>query len=157
MPSSTADKRWTARHLTVLALAVTLASTGGPTGCVFERMAIAEQAKKDLIGLTKKDLYLCAGVPVRATILEDLEILEYVTTKIYGSFSEDCTVFFTLQDGIVRSIRYSDPSGGLTTEGHQCAFVVRDCLSRAGSNEKGDTTEMSEFPDPIPIPHYEEF
>lgn len=104
-------------------------------GCgVYERARIAEQAKKDLVGLTKKDLYLCAGVPHREVILDDVEILEYVTTKTYsteqgGSFSRDCTVSFTLRNGTVRRVRYSGSTGSLLAKDHQCAFVVRDCLS----------------------------
>jgi len=36
-------------------------------GCVgkFHRVRVAERAQTSLIGMSKKDLYLCAGVPVR--------------------------------------------------------------------------------------------
>jgi len=121
-------------HLAAWVLIGSLVLVGNLAGCAYERAAIAGRAKQDLVGLAKKDLYLCAGAPHRVAAIEDIEIIEYESTGTYstdegGSYSRDCTVSFVVQDGTVQSVKYSGSTGGLLTKGHQCAYIVRDCLS----------------------------
>ena len=39
-----------------------------------------------------------------------------------------CTVDVVMADGRVDRINYSGPTGGLITEGEQCAFAVKNCV-----------------------------
>jgi hypothetical protein len=39
-----------------------------------------------------------------------------------------CTVNVTMANGRVSRINYAGPTGGLLSEGEQCAFVVRNCV-----------------------------
>ena len=49
------------RTLTAFSVALLL----GISGCVIQRAQVASRAQTELIGLSKKDLLLCAGVPLR--------------------------------------------------------------------------------------------
>ena len=116
-------------------------------GCAhLHRAELANRAKTELIGLSKKELYLCAGVPNRQDHIEDLEFLTYVgggdntgvglgttvTNNVaVGAVSSQhryCEVTFVLQNGVVHKINYQGRTGGWASEGEQCAFVVRNCL-----------------------------
>ena len=39
-----------------------------------------------------------------------------------------CTVNVVMSDGRVTRVNYSGPTGGVLTEGEQCAFAVQNCL-----------------------------
>jgi len=39
-----------------------------------------------------------------------------------------CEVTFVLQNNIVQKVNYSGRTGGLITEGEQCAFVIDNCV-----------------------------
>src|SRR5271170_4818980 len=54
-----------------------LAGCGTTGSGKFERARVATEAQTELIGMSKKDLYLCAGVPVRQEQVEGLEFLAY--------------------------------------------------------------------------------
>ena len=117
------------------------------TGCVgkFHRAEIATRAKTALIGMSKKDLLSCAGVPARLQQAEDLEFLSYVSAGdgvgvavggvgsstavgVIGTQKRYCEVTFILKDNRVQKVNYTGRTGGLATEGEQCAFVLENCL-----------------------------
>jgi hypothetical protein len=117
-------------------------------GCAkFQRAETARRGQTELIGISKKDLFLCAGVPLRQERVEDLEFLSYsgggdtvgvgVATATSSSTAAGvsschrryCEVTFVLKDGKVMKVNYSGRTGGLATKGEQCAFVVENCLS----------------------------
>jgi len=119
------------------------------SGCaVHQRAEIAFRAKTELIGLSKKDLLSCAGVPVRQEKVDDLEFLtytgggDYVDTGYATQTSPSsaavvskkhhryCEATFILKDGKVDKINYSGRTGGRSTQGEQCAFIVEGCLSQ---------------------------
>jgi hypothetical protein len=81
--------------------------------------------------MSKKDLFLCAGVPIRQERVDDLEFLSYSS----GGDTEEvgkrryCDVTFVLKDGKVTKVNYSGRTGGLITKDEQCAFIVEKCLS----------------------------
>jgi hypothetical protein len=102
--------------------------------------------KINLVGMTKKDLYFCAGVPSRQEKVDNLEFLTYEsggdstgvgigTTTSYStaigvvsSHKRYCVVTFVLSEGTIQKINYQGRTGGWATEGEQCAFVVEPCL-----------------------------
>ena len=123
------------RYLVVLTL--TLA------GCITQqRAAVATRAQTELVGMSKKDPLMCAGVPARQERIDDLEFLAYegggdstsaaFRTSAYSAVSKthqrNCEATFVLKDGVVQSVRYKGRTGGLFTKGEQCAFIVENCV-----------------------------
>jgi len=118
----------------------------------FGRAETAKRAQTELIGMSKKDLFLCAGIPIRQERVEDLEFLSYssggdidgvgvaaATSSSTGvGFSSRkrryCDITFVLKDGKVTKVNYSGRTGGLITKDEQCAFIVEKCLSNQTSS-----------------------
>jgi hypothetical protein len=104
------------------------------SGCaVHKRMEIAESAKTELVGLSKKDLLSCAGVPTRSDKVDDMEFLTYGSDATgIGFFHRSkryCEVTFTLKNGVVEKVSYSGNTGGRFTEDEQCAYVIKSCMN----------------------------
>jgi hypothetical protein len=115
-------------------------------GCAkFHRAEMAERARTELLGLSKKELLTCAGVPVRSQQVDDMEFLTYAGgSDSVGYFGGGvgssggggvialnkryCEVTFVLRNGIVEKVNYAGRTGGLLTKGEQCGFVVENCL-----------------------------
>ena len=131
-------------RLLITAISICLIS-----GCASaHRSQIATRAQTELIGMSKKDLLSCAGVPVRQDHADDLEFLTYTgggdsSSVGYASRTSPssaiivskrkqryCEATFVLKDGKVQKINYSGRTGGLATRGEQCAFIVENCLSQ---------------------------
>lgn len=116
-------------------------------GCAAQHRAeIAERAQTEMVGMSKKDLFLCAGVPLRQEHVEDLEFLSYagggdsVDSAVATSTSPSaavavgksthryCEATFVLKDDIVQKVNYQGRTGGRNTKGEQCAFIVENCV-----------------------------
>jgi hypothetical protein len=127
------------------AILISLFLLSGCASTKFGRADLAQRAKTEMIGMSKKDLLLCAGVPVRSQQVEDLEFLTYnsggdsVGYAAGGSGSSTgggaislhkryCEVTFALQNGVISKVSYAGRTGGLITEGEQCAFVLQNCV-----------------------------
>jgi hypothetical protein len=128
----------------ILATAVILVI--GITGCSIQRASLATRAQTELVGMTKKDLLYCAGVPIRQERADDLEFLTYsgggdsVGMAVATSTSPStaiatgkrtrryCEATIILKDGIVQKVNYQGRTGGLLTKGEQCAFIIENCL-----------------------------
>ena len=113
----------------------------GVSSCAIQRAEIASRAKKELVGMSKKDQLACAGVPSRQDRREDLEFLTFTGTRdtvgtgaanssapdimfgVYRAPQRDCEAAFILKDGIVQEVSYKG-----RTEGERCAFIVENCL-----------------------------
>jgi hypothetical protein len=94
------------------------------------------------IGMSKKNLMMCAGVPARQDRVDELEFLTYagggdsttaaVATSRWTAVSKTahryCEATFVLKDGLVRKVNYQGRTGGLLSKGEQCAFIVENCL-----------------------------
>jgi hypothetical protein len=114
-------------------------------GCAMQRAGVAERARTEMVGMSKKDLLMCAGVPARQERVDDLEFLTYTgggdsvgaayarstspaTAVAVGKRTQRyCEATFTLKDGVVQQVRYSGRTGGLLSRGEQCAFIVENC------------------------------
>ncbi len=110
------------------------------SACTIQRAIVASKAKEELIGMSKKDLFLCAGTPMRQDIVDGVEFLTYSSggDSVGGAVSNGsfvvakrahryCEVTFALQDGKIIKVSYQGRTGGLLTGGEQCAFVVENC------------------------------
>ena len=116
------------------------------TACArYERAAVAERAKTELIGLSKAELLACAGVPHRRYQEGDLEIFTYSASAdsvgvgvVTGASPQIavgamrrryCEATFALRNNRVERVSYAGRTGGLLTKGEQCGFVVENCVS----------------------------
>jgi hypothetical protein len=117
-------------------------------GCAIQRAEIASRAQIELVGMSKKDLLLCAGAPLREERAEDLEFLTFagggdsVGSAVATSTSPNtamavsksahryCEATFVLKNGMVQKVNYQGRTGGLLTKGEQCAFIVENCVKQ---------------------------
>jgi hypothetical protein len=117
-------------------------------GCAIQRAEIASRAQTELIGMSKKDLFLCAGVPQRQERIEDLEFLTFagggdsVGSVVATSTSPNtavaigkskhryCEATFVLKNGIIQKVSYHGRTGGLISKGEQCAFIVENSVKK---------------------------
>ncbi len=116
-------------------------------GCaVQQRAEVAGRAQTEMVGMSKKDLFLCAGVPVRQERVEDLEFLSYAgggdnvggavamntssntAVAVGRSNRRYCEATFVLKDNVVQKVNYQGRTGGVLTKGEQCAFIVENCV-----------------------------
>lgn len=116
------------------------------SSCAVQRAEIASRAQTELVGISKKDLLLCAGVPLRQERIEDLEFLTFAgggdnvgsavaintspdTAVVSGkSARRYCEATFVLKNGMVQKVNYQGRTGGVLTKGEQCAFIVENCV-----------------------------
>ena len=134
-----------ATFLSPLTLLVITTLLSGCASTTIGRSDIADRAKVELVGKSKKDILTCAGVPVRSQQTDNMEFLTYYsggdsnayvaggtgTSAGGGAVSikkKYCEVTFILSNGIVEKVNYSGRTGGLLTKGEQCAFVLQNCL-----------------------------
>ena len=122
--------------------------------CAIQRAQEATDAKIQMIGLTKEQVFACMGVPSQKATEGGTEIWTYPSgdghvatfanasvqaqgsnTTAYGTAStygvttmRFCTVSVVMQNTKVSRVNYVGPTGGLITQGEQCAFAVRNCL-----------------------------
>ena len=110
-----------------------------------QRANIANKAQTNLIGMSKLELYECAGTPSRKEVVEGVEFLTYVgggdrTGHVAGGTSNNagggafssnrryCEATFIIKDNKVSKINYSGRTGGWISKGEQCAFIVQNCV-----------------------------
>jgi hypothetical protein len=124
------------RILRIVALAVTLA------GCAFQRAQIAQDARAQMIGMPKEQVLACMGAPTNRGAEGQTEVWGYnsgngmtVTDASYGRFggtavssSRFCNVNIVMTSGAVSAVNYTGPTGGLLTQGEQCAYAVDACV-----------------------------
>ena len=91
-----------------------------------ERAELAERAKTELVGLSKIELLICAGVPVRTATEGGLEFMSYGSSS--HGWGGACVVTFVLKDDVVETVNYSGRTGRHSQNGEQCAYAVINCL-----------------------------
>lgn len=113
----------------------------------FHRAEVAKEAQTALVGMPRKELLACAGVPVRSAVDGTTEFMTYVgggdstgaavaTTNgnvgvgVVSTKHRYCEVTFVLENGIVQKLNYAGRTGGYATEGEQCAYVVQGCMKQ---------------------------
>jgi hypothetical protein len=131
------------KHPSMLAIALTLAS------CGYGDSRMAHQAQINMVGMTLADLQSCAGVPDRASKVDDrTEVLTYVlkndatgglemTLPIIGSGykigggASNCNAHFRVVGGRVAGLFYSGNNDRPPGTDGVCAPIVRGCMRRA--------------------------
>ena len=103
-----------------------------------QRASIANKAQTNLIGMSKLELYECAGTPSRKEVVEGVEFLTYVGGgdrtgyvaggRAFASNRRYCEATFVIKDNKVSKINYSGRTGGWASKGEQCAFIVQNCV-----------------------------
>jgi hypothetical protein len=124
------------RNLGIVALAVTLAS------CAIQRAEIAQDARAQMVGMSKEQVLACMGAPGNKAAEGATEVWGYasgngmtVATASYDRFggtavssNRFCNVNIVFASGQVSTVNYTGPTGGLLTAGEQCAYAVSPCV-----------------------------
>lgn len=126
------------RILGVVALSVTLA------GCAIQRAQVAEDARAQLVGMSKEQILTCMGPPASKAAEAQTEVWSYNSgdgtvvasgSVSGGSFSgvsssRFCKINLVFAAGSVSAVNYQGPTGGLITAGEQCAYAVNACVRK---------------------------
>ena len=126
------------RNLGTVALCVALG------GCALQRAEIAQDARAQMVGLTKEQVLACMGAPANKAAEGATEVWGYasgngMTVALasydrYGatavSSSRFCNVNIVFASGQVSAVNYTGPTGGLLTAGEQCAYAVNACVKK---------------------------
>jgi hypothetical protein len=117
-------------------------------GCALQRADIANRARTEMVGMSKKDLLMCAGEPLRKNKLDGIELLTYIggSESVYGGsvisapqnsavgFGKSvhlyCEATFAIKEGVVQKVSYQGRTGGQSSQGEQCAFIVGNCVKQ---------------------------
>jgi hypothetical protein len=126
------------RNLGIVALGAALC------GCAFQRAEIAQDARAQMVGLSKEQVLACMGAPANKAAEGSTEVWGYASGNgmtiadasydRYGgtavSSSRFCNINIVFGGGRVSTINYIGPTGGLLTAGEQCAYAVNACVKR---------------------------
>jgi outer membrane protein assembly factor BamE (lipoprotein component of BamABCDE complex) len=113
-------------------------------GCAFQRAEIAQDARAQMVGLSKEQVLTCMGAPARKASEGSTEVWSYAsgdgTTVTNASFdryggsavssSRFCNVSVVFSGSQVSVVNYTGPTGGLLTAGEQCAYAVNACVAK---------------------------
>ena len=103
-----------------------------------------EIAQQRMIGLSRKHLRACMGLPDRRVRIGSTDIWTYrsgasevdgwlLSPGVNGTaswFAHDprCAVIVIMTNAAVSQIAYSAPDGGLLPLGEECSFAVENCV-----------------------------
>jgi outer membrane protein assembly factor BamE (lipoprotein component of BamABCDE complex) len=108
--------------------------------CSLQRAQTAQNAQSQLVGMSKEQILGCMGPPLQKAVEGQTEVWSYAsgndrTHVTYGDgvavgTRRSCSVNVVMTTGRVSQVNYSGPSGGLLSQGEQCAFAVQNCVVR---------------------------
>lgn len=112
------------------------------SGCAIQRAEIAQDARAQMVGMTKEQVLTCMGPPATKAAEGATEVWGFASGNgmtvasasydRYGgtavSSSRFCNVNIVFAGGQVSTINYAGPTGGLLTAGEQCAYAVNNCV-----------------------------
>ncbi|QQO15218.1 hypothetical protein JJB99_03240 [Bradyrhizobium diazoefficiens] len=124
------------RKLVVIAVSAILG------GCAFQRAEIAQDARAQMVGMSKERVLACMGPPANKAVEGSTEVWGYdsgngmqvasVSGDRYSatavSSKRFCKINIVFAAGQVSSVNYSGPTGGILTAGEQCAYAVDACV-----------------------------
>ena|SRR5579872_989410 len=114
------------------------------TSCSIQRAQDAERARTSMVGLGREQVLVCMGAPDSRAAAGNTEVWTYHTgngetisggqVSHWGFYSGEsvtrsCKVDVVLAAGQVSRIQYSGLTGGLITQGEQCAYAIENCLA----------------------------
>jgi outer membrane protein assembly factor BamE (lipoprotein component of BamABCDE complex) len=120
------------------------------TSCSIQRAQVAADAKSEMIGMSKEQVLTCMGVPSQRASVGETEVWSYPsggdTTTVgsaqasgdgtggvvaFGSahaLHKYCVVSVVMTGDKVSRVNYTGRTGGLVSQGEQCAFAVQNCI-----------------------------
>ncbi len=124
------------RILGTVALSITLGA------CAIQRAQVAQDARVQMVGMSKEQILKCMGAPVSKAAEGLTEVWGYNSgdgtvvasgSVSGGSFSgvssrRFCQINLIFAGGAVSTVNYQGPTGGLITAGEQCAYAVDACV-----------------------------
>jgi hypothetical protein len=124
----------------ILGIVVPGAALGG---CAIQRAQIAQDARAQMVGLSKEQVLTCMGAPANKAAEGSTEVWGYASGNgmmvasasydRYGgtavSSSRFCNINIVMVSGRVTAVNYTGPTGGLLTAGEQCAYAVDACVT----------------------------
>jgi hypothetical protein len=110
--------------------ALALIGAVGFAGCSLERAQIANEAPNKMIGLSTEQVLACMGAPTKQAATGATEVWSYDSGNSAAGINSvrNCTVNVVMTAGRVSSVNYVGDTGGLITQGEQCAFAVQNCV-----------------------------
>ncbi len=123
----------------VIALLAAMAVLGG---CGVQRAGVAAKAKTQMVGMTKERVLACMGPPTSRAAEGATEVWSYASggeavgrvisagpgAAIARTRFRSCTVNVLMINGAVSRLSYQGDTGGLLTQGEQCAYVLDACV-----------------------------
>jgi hypothetical protein len=114
------------------------------TGCAIQRAQVAQDARAQMVGMSKEQVITCMGPPVSKATEGQTEVWSYNsgdgTVVASGSVSSGnfsgmsssrfCRINLVFTGGGVSAVNYQGPTGGLITAGEQCAYAVDACINK---------------------------
>jgi hypothetical protein len=124
------------RNLGIVAICVALA------GCAIQRAQIAQDARAQMVGMSKEQVLTCMGAPASKAAEGTTEVWGYasgngmtVASASYDRYggtavasSRFCNINIVMASARVTAVNYTGPTGGLLTAGEQCAYAVDACV-----------------------------
>ena len=105
-------------------------------GCAIQRAQIAQDARSSMVGLTREQTLACMGPPAAKATEGATEVWSFDSGNgmtQYGNgvaIRRSCKVNLTMSAGRISRVDYLGPTGGLLTEGEQCAFAIENCMKQ---------------------------
>jgi outer membrane protein assembly factor BamE (lipoprotein component of BamABCDE complex) len=113
-------------------------------GCAIQRAEIAQDARVQMVGMSKEQVLACMGAPATKAAEGKTEVWGFnsgngmtVVDASYGRYgssavasSRFCNINIVFASGQVATVNYAGPTGGLLTAGEQCAYAVNACVKR---------------------------
>ncbi len=111
-------------------------------GCAIQRAQIAQDARVQMVGLSKEQVLICMGPPANMAAEGQTEVWSYnsgngatfasgsVSNRSFSGVSSRrfCQINVVMSGGAVSAVNYQGPTGGLITAGEQCAYAVDACV-----------------------------
>ncbi len=142
------------RGLVTAAILLTIGFAVG--ACEIQRAQQASDAQKSMVGMPKEQVLSCMGAPANRAVVGGTEVWTYNSgddrTDTVGvanawggwghafavgsstSTSRSCKIDVVMNNDRVRRVNYTGPTGGLLTEGEQCAYAVSNCAQMTSSD-----------------------
>ncbi len=111
----------------VLSVSVAVVAAAVLVGCSsLKRARLAQEARRDLVGLTRGALIECAGEPDLREMAGDREMLSYLSDTEIDPHTT-CVGTFVLRRNLVERLDFASPAGRLPTKWENCAPIVENC------------------------------
>jgi hypothetical protein len=100
------------------------------TACAIQRSQTANEARNNMIGLSKEQVLACMGPPLSKGAEGETEVWSYNSgNNVTPTSGRYCTTNVKMWNGHVGAVDYIGPAGGIITPNEGCAFAVQKCVA----------------------------